>query len=125
LVTDEMVDTLAVAGTPDDCRAALRRLADAGLDALIAVVPRVADLTGQLALIGDTLVPFWTDIRCRAAAHRLDARARLPALPARAHGEEPGGDRAAGARRSDRRGRRGRRPRDAQARCHRARGGVC
>ena len=50
---------------PDDCRAALRRLADAGLDALIAVVPRVADLTGQLALIGDTLVPFWTDIRCR------------------------------------------------------------
>jgi hypothetical protein len=32
---------------------------------LIAVVPRVADLTGQLALIGDTLVPFWTDIRCR------------------------------------------------------------
>ena len=60
-----MVDTLAVAGTPDDCRAALRRLADAGLDALIAVVPRVADLTGQIALIGDTLVPFWKDIRCR------------------------------------------------------------
>ena len=65
LVTDAMVDTLAVAGTPDDCRAALRRLADAGLDALIAVVPRAADLVGQLALIGDTLVPFWADIRCR------------------------------------------------------------
>lgn len=65
LVTDAMVDTLAVAGTPDDCRAALRRLADAGLDALIAVVPRVADLTEQIATIGDTLVPFWKAIRCR------------------------------------------------------------
>jgi 5,10-methylenetetrahydromethanopterin reductase len=65
LVTDAMVDTLAVAGTPDDCRAALRRLADAGLDAPIAILPREADVPGQVALIGETLAPFWRDLRCR------------------------------------------------------------
>lgn len=65
LVTDEMVDALAVAGTPGDCRAALRRLAEAGLDAPIAVVPPGADMPEQLALIGETLVPFWKEIRCR------------------------------------------------------------
>jgi 5,10-methylenetetrahydromethanopterin reductase len=65
LVTDAMVETLAVAGTADDCRAALRRLADAGLDAPIAVLPRDADVAGQIALIGELLVPFWKEIRCR------------------------------------------------------------
>lgn len=65
LVTDAMVDTLAVAGTPDDCHAALERLADAGLDAPIAVVPRGADVAEQLGLMGETLVPFWKNIRCR------------------------------------------------------------
>lgn len=65
LVSDAMVDTLAVAGTPDDCRASLRRFADAGLDAPIAVLPRGADVAGQIALIGETLAPFWRDMRCR------------------------------------------------------------
>ena len=65
LVTDEMVETLAVAGTPDDCRAALRRLRAAGLDAPIAVVPPDTDMAEQLALIGAELAPFWKDTRCR------------------------------------------------------------
>ncbi|MBI1848525.1 MAG: LLM class flavin-dependent oxidoreductase [Candidatus Rokubacteria bacterium] len=65
LVTDRMVDTLAVAGTPDECCAALRRLARAGLDAPIAVLPGGADVTGQVALMGDTLVPFWRSVGCR------------------------------------------------------------
>jgi 5,10-methylenetetrahydromethanopterin reductase len=65
LVTDTMVDMLAAAGTPDECRAALRRLAEAGLDIPIAVLPPGADVPEQLALIGETLVPFWKEIRCR------------------------------------------------------------
>jgi 5,10-methylenetetrahydromethanopterin reductase len=65
LVTDELVDTLAAAGTPAQCRAALGRLAEAGLDAPIAVVPPGADMQAQLALIGTELVPFWEEIRCR------------------------------------------------------------
>jgi 5,10-methylenetetrahydromethanopterin reductase len=65
LVTDSMVETLAVAGTPDDCRASLRRLARAGLDAPIAVLPPDRDVTGQIARIGDVLAPLWREVRCR------------------------------------------------------------
>jgi 5,10-methylenetetrahydromethanopterin reductase len=65
LVTDAMVDTLAIAGTPDDCCSALGRLADAGLDVPIALVPGEAEVTRHLALIGETLVPCWRDLRCR------------------------------------------------------------
>ncbi|PYM15605.1 MAG: hypothetical protein DMD81_14565 [Candidatus Rokuibacteriota bacterium] len=65
LITDAMIDRLAVAGTPDDCRAALRRLADAGLDAPIAVLSQHADVVSQITSIGETLAPFWRDIRCR------------------------------------------------------------
>jgi 5,10-methylenetetrahydromethanopterin reductase len=64
-VTDAMIESLTVAGTPDGCRAALQRLADAGLDAPIAIVPRSADMAGQIALMGETLVPAWRDLRCR------------------------------------------------------------
>ena len=39
LVTDEMIDALAVAGTPAECRRALARLAEAGLDTPVAVLP--------------------------------------------------------------------------------------
>ena len=63
-VTDAMVDALAVAGTPDDCRAALQRLARAGLDAPIAVLPRGADVIGQVGLMAGTLAPFWESVRC-------------------------------------------------------------
>jgi alkanesulfonate monooxygenase SsuD/methylene tetrahydromethanopterin reductase-like flavin-dependent oxidoreductase (luciferase family) len=62
LVTDDLISALAVAGTPEQGRAALRRLAAAGLDAPIAVVPPGADLDEQLALIGRELVPYWKDL---------------------------------------------------------------
>lgn len=64
-VTEAMVETLAVAGTPDQCRTALSRLAEAGLDAPIGIVPGALDMAEQLALIGETLVPFWGQLRCR------------------------------------------------------------
>jgi alkanesulfonate monooxygenase SsuD/methylene tetrahydromethanopterin reductase-like flavin-dependent oxidoreductase (luciferase family) len=65
LVTDEVLDAVAIAGTPEACRRALARWAAAGLDAPIAVVPPEADMPAQLALIGAELVPHWKDIRCR------------------------------------------------------------
>ena len=52
LVTDDMVDALAVAGTLEDCRRALRRYAEAGLDTAIAVIPKDADMTQQIARLG-------------------------------------------------------------------------
>lgn len=65
LVTDALVDTFAAAGTPEECREALRRWAAAGLDTAIAVVPRDADMTEQLRLIGHELAPAWKDMRWR------------------------------------------------------------
>lgn len=65
LVTDDVLDSVAVAGTPADCRRALARWADAGLDAAVAVVPREADMLEQLTLIGAELSPHWKEIRCR------------------------------------------------------------
>jgi 5,10-methylenetetrahydromethanopterin reductase len=65
LVTDEILDAVAVAGTPEACRRALARWAAAGLDAPIAVVPPEADVPAQLALIGAELAPHWKEIRCR------------------------------------------------------------
>ncbi len=65
LVTDTMVDTLAVAGTPAECRGALERLAAAGLDAPVAVLAGGVPLTEQLAHLGDTLVPAWRELTSR------------------------------------------------------------
>jgi len=65
LVTDQMVDTLAVAGSPTECRQRLLGFAEAGLDALIAIAPRSADLGQQLARIGAELLPAWKEMRCR------------------------------------------------------------
>jgi 5,10-methylenetetrahydromethanopterin reductase len=65
LVTEELVDTFAVAGTPEQCRLALRRWAEAGLDTPIAVVPPGPDLVQQLDLIGTELAPFWKEVVCR------------------------------------------------------------
>jgi alkanesulfonate monooxygenase SsuD/methylene tetrahydromethanopterin reductase-like flavin-dependent oxidoreductase (luciferase family) len=59
LVIDEMVETFAVAGTPDDCRRRLHAWAEAGLDAPIAVVPPHADVDEQIARIGAELAPAW------------------------------------------------------------------
>ena len=65
LVTDDLVDTFAAAGTPADCRAALARWAEAGLDTAIAVVPERADLARQLEHLGRELAPAWKEMRCR------------------------------------------------------------
>jgi 5,10-methylenetetrahydromethanopterin reductase len=65
LVTDDGLDAVAIAGTPGDCRKALARWADAGLDALIAVVPDGPDLAGQIVWIGGELSTAWKELRCR------------------------------------------------------------
>lgn len=65
LVNDDIVDRLAIAGTPTECRAALARLAGTGLDALIAVVPGRAQLLDQLARIGRELSPAWKEVSGR------------------------------------------------------------
>jgi 5,10-methylenetetrahydromethanopterin reductase len=64
-VTDEMLAAVAVAGTPEECRRQLAGWVDAGLDAVIAVVPAGTDLTGQIARIGRELAPAWKEMRCR------------------------------------------------------------
>ncbi len=65
LVTDDLIDALAVAGTPRACREALGRWAEAGLDAPIAVVPPAAGMLEQIARIGAELAPAWKELRCR------------------------------------------------------------
>ncbi|OGL21045.1 MAG: hypothetical protein A3G44_13735 [Candidatus Rokubacteria bacterium RIFCSPLOWO2_12_FULL_73_47] len=65
LVGDDILDAVAVAGTPAACRRALARWAEAGLDAPVAVVPPEADVPGQLARIGAALGAFWKETRCR------------------------------------------------------------
>ena len=64
-MTDEMLDTVAIAGTPAECRKALARWAEAGLDAVIAVVPDGADLAEQIPWIGGELSAAWKALRCR------------------------------------------------------------
>jgi 5,10-methylenetetrahydromethanopterin reductase len=65
LVTDQMVEALAVAGTAEECRGQLARWAEAGLDAAVAVVPGGVDLAAQIARIGRELSPAWKEMRCR------------------------------------------------------------
>ena len=67
LVTDEMIDTLAVAGTPAESRRALARLAEAGLDTPVAMLPAGAPVDEQLRELGRTLVPVWTELAAGAA----------------------------------------------------------
>ncbi len=62
LVTDEMVEALAVSGTPDDCRRGLRRFAEVGLDTAIAVIPGELDMNEQIARVGE-LSAAWKEIR--------------------------------------------------------------
>ena len=65
LVTDEIMDAVAIAGTPAQCRAALARWAGAGLDGVVAVVPGRADLAGQIERLGCEVSPAWKELRCR------------------------------------------------------------
>jgi 5,10-methylenetetrahydromethanopterin reductase len=63
LVSDELMDAVAIAGTPADCRTAMARWAGAGLDGLIAVVPDTADFARQAQRLGHELSPAWRDLR--------------------------------------------------------------
>ena len=63
LVTDELMDAVAIAGTPAQCRAALGRWAEAGLDAVVVVVPEGADLARQVEYLGRELTPAWRELR--------------------------------------------------------------
>ena len=65
LVTDDLIDALAVAGRPSDCCAALARLAEAGLDTPIAFVPGGLDFAAQLERLGRELTPAWKEMRSR------------------------------------------------------------
>jgi alkanesulfonate monooxygenase SsuD/methylene tetrahydromethanopterin reductase-like flavin-dependent oxidoreductase (luciferase family) len=53
-VEDAWVDELAVAGTPDDCRAAVERLGAAGTD-VVVLVPQGDDAERQLGLVPPSL----------------------------------------------------------------------
>ena len=63
LVDDELIDALAVAGTPEHCRRQLARWAEAGLDAPIAILPRGGDMIERLTLCAETLVDAWRELR--------------------------------------------------------------
>src|SRR5262245_1054379 len=62
LVGDDLIDALAVAGTPAQCRAALARLAEAGLDTPIAVLPPGPPGPDQIATLARVLAPAWREI---------------------------------------------------------------
>jgi 5,10-methylenetetrahydromethanopterin reductase len=64
LVSDALLDAVAIAGSPRQCRTALERWAEAGLDGAIAVVPAGADLAEQIERLG-ALSPAWKALRCR------------------------------------------------------------
>ncbi|MGH3683342.1 MAG: hypothetical protein ACRDT2_24205, partial [Natronosporangium sp.] len=53
LVTDELIDTFAVAGDPAQCRAGLDRLAAAGLDTAVLRDPGDRTITDLLALTAE------------------------------------------------------------------------
>lgn len=70
LVTDEMIDALSVAGTPAQCREALARLADAGLDVPVAFLPPGPPVAEQLAQLHDALAPVWRELTARPVSRR-------------------------------------------------------
>ena len=63
LVGDDIMDAVAIAGTPTECRAALSRWAEAGLDGMVAVIPDGADFVDQVERLGRQLSPAWRQLR--------------------------------------------------------------
>ena len=57
LVDDDMVDRLAVAGTPADCERGIRRLIDAGADQIVFFPFPTSQVEQQLTRIHDALLP--------------------------------------------------------------------
>jgi alkanesulfonate monooxygenase SsuD/methylene tetrahydromethanopterin reductase-like flavin-dependent oxidoreductase (luciferase family) len=66
LVTDALVRRFAIAGTPDECRAALAPLAAAGLDMPIAMLPPGGDSIAQTRRIVAELAEAWDEARHRS-----------------------------------------------------------
>ena len=62
LVTDDIIDAVAIAGTPAECRAALARWVQAGLDGIVAVVPGGLDFARQLERLAE-LSPAWAALK--------------------------------------------------------------
>ncbi len=60
-----MIDTLAVAGRPAECEAALGRFAEAGLDVPIAILSPGPPMAEQIAALRDTLAPAWLAVTGR------------------------------------------------------------
>ena len=65
LITEAMIAEVSIAGTPSECRAALARWADAGLDTPVAVVPPDVSLLEQISRIGAEIGPFWRELTAR------------------------------------------------------------
>jgi alkanesulfonate monooxygenase SsuD/methylene tetrahydromethanopterin reductase-like flavin-dependent oxidoreductase (luciferase family) len=63
LVSDDMVRRFALAGTPEECRAGLASLAEAGLDLPIAMLPPEVDPIEQTRRIVDELASAWDELR--------------------------------------------------------------
>jgi 5,10-methylenetetrahydromethanopterin reductase len=63
LVSDELVRRFAIAGTPEECRAALAPLAAAGLDMPIAMLPPGLDPVDQTRRIVAELGDAWVETR--------------------------------------------------------------
>lgn len=63
LVSDDMVRRFALAGTPEECRAGLASLAEAGLDLPIAMLSPEVDPIEQTSRIVDELASTWDEIR--------------------------------------------------------------
>ena len=69
LVTDEQIDTFALAGTPDHARRRLAAWVGAGLDTPIALPAGEADPVEQLGRIAAELGPWLRDLRMRFGVH--------------------------------------------------------
>lgn len=71
LVSERLLDEFTISGTPAQCREALRRFAEAGLDTPAFIVPAGVEWKRQATLVGEHLVPFWKAIqRSQGAGNR-------------------------------------------------------
>jgi 5,10-methylenetetrahydromethanopterin reductase len=62
LVTGAMIEQTSIVGTPQECRAALARWAEAGLDTPVAVVPPDVSVFEQITRIGTEIGPLWREL---------------------------------------------------------------
>lgn len=63
LVDDDMVDRLAVAGTPEQCERGIRKLIEAGADQIVFFPFPTSEVEQQLTRIHDALLPRLTSAR--------------------------------------------------------------